>query len=1274
MSEALGASGPRGTEELSTILNGHFETTISVIESYGGLVGKFGGDALTALFPVRGKHARGTTRRAVQCALELQASEHFAREVDTIAGQFTLSARAGLALGPVLTATVGDPAVRLEYVIAGSVLDRASAAERQARPGEVVLAPEILTAAGDVRVAAWRAELAVARRLEGRVQRAPLAGLSLGSDDGLAAAAPFLHPSLVERLKAGHRELTSEHRRVTMLFGRFPDLDYDRDPDAVHRLQGFAKRLIRVLSSFDGHLRQLHMGDKGSAFVVAFGAPIAHEDDEERAILCALELRRLGDMRCAIGINTGKVFAGFVGSQTRQEYAVIGEAVNVAARLMERAPLEAALVGESTRARVALPLAWGNPRRLRLKGKSDAMVAFCIRAAAPPFARLNEPPRRRRLLGRTDELRRIGAAARRALWGNGQVVAISGEPGIGKSRLVGEMADIAGTLGFELHAGTCEAFGTPAPYHPWRSIWRGLLGLADEARNGYEARLAALVERIEPGAGERAPLLGPILGLRLNENDLTSRLEPAVRSESALALLLSVLRHCSGKGPLLVVLEDCHWIDERSAELTELVARNIADLPVLLLLTYRGLPRTLAQLPRLPNTLEVPLGPLEPSLLETLARDTLTDLDAPDGLMTAPMTERLAEASGGNPFYVEELARYVEARGPQALSGEVPESLQSLVMARIDELPEHEKAILRVASVIGRSFRARWVWSSYPVLGPAKEVEASLEELSRLDLTPRARTEPELEYVFKHATTREVAYASLSYAAREGLHDSIAGFIERAYGEGPEFLDAIAHHYGASANVPKQRIYFRRAGDAARTAFANEAAIDYYARLTSLVPDEERSEVMCESAGVLQLVGRWDEAHQLLREAMQRAEAGGSRAALARGQAGLGHLLSHSGSYAEAIVWLERAKSVLERIGPSPELRRVLEHLSLAHFWNSDYRKARLAAQAQLELAEALGDDVGRCLATETLGLVDWHEGLRAAARARLVDALGLARETGNRQGVIAAANDLAGLLSEEGAQREAFECLQEAYLAAIEIGYRRAAGIVLANIGELSRRRGEHEGALACYAQALEISAELGDSRGLANRLGNIGLVCSRFGGASDATRLLEAGVAIARETKDAWNLAFFLVQLAVLREHSSLERAKKHAVEGLELARAAGFREVELEAELLLARLSPDARRQLEILRADARDEAERARVLYELWALERSHEWRSEAADLQRRVYDATKNADVRLRFESITGQRLPDPPPLPALPDGVAPVRDIDEVVATADRIILARAVG
>src|SRR6266540_482176 len=797
MSAALADVGPEGTEELSEILNSFFARMIDLVTGHGGTVAKFAGDALTALFPFDST-IRSTVRRAAGCALAMQGATRGFQTVATRAGTFPLAMRAGLGAGRVLAAVVGDPAIRLEHVLAGEAVDRAVAAERGA--------PALVT------------------RLSGRPRRTasrqpPIAASAEG---GLAA---FLHPAIAERIRSGHGGLVDEHPTVTIAFIGFPDL-VDDDPDAVDRLQRYVSIAVRVIDRWGGHLRQVDLGDKGSVLVIVFGAPVHHEDHEELAVRCCAELLGLTGGPFRAGITTGRAWCGEVGSNARREYAIVGDPVNLAARLMERAAPAQALVDRATWEGTRGAAIGGPLPPVAVKGRRGQVDVWDVRGvyerAGSPTP-LAAPP----LIGRGAELAGIRGLVERASTGRGAALAISGEPGIGKSRLATEAVHLARRRGLSTYSGACRSLGPEFSYLVWRPIWRDLLGV--DSSSSLDQQRAALVSRF----GERAPLFAPRLNLPLRDSELTAPLDPSTRAELLHSLLLDVLRERARSGPLVLLLEDCHWIDPPSRTLLESLARNLVDGPVLFVVTARPTDtgsHPLEALARLPHFTEITLRELPTDAAVELARQRVRQLSGPGRDLPADTVSRVVERSGGNPFYLEELLSLVHSHGP-SLPGalDLPNSVQRVVLARVDRLSEGEKAVVKVASVMPR-FRAEWIAACYPPAGPPDEVARHLRRLDDQRLTRRFQ---------------------------KVLHERMAEYLEATYGERlGQFVDLLAYHYGRTNRRDKQRVWFRAAADAAKTAFANEAAVAHYQRLLPLLPGPEAGRVLVELGAVWQLTGR----------------------------------------------------------------------------------------------------------------------------------------------------------------------------------------------------------------------------------------------------------------------------------------------------------------------------------------------------------------------------------------------------------------------------------
>jgi class 3 adenylate cyclase/tetratricopeptide (TPR) repeat protein len=1288
MSEALARSGAYGTEELTRILTGWFDTVANLVSRYGGGVAEFVGDALTAVFWCDPWTRRTTERRAVQCALDMQAAMARFQTVDTRAGTFGLAMKAGLAAGPLLFTIMGDQAIRLQYVLAGAALDAAAAAEHHARSGEVVVDGALLEDHLGARVLERRDRWCVVGSLRGPVSPVRLASLDPIGEATAGRLAPFFHPAIAERLRRGRRDLVNEHRKVTVAFVGLPELALD-DPRSVATLQRFLAAAVRVMDRYGSHLRQVDTGDKGSLLVAFFGAPVSHENDEERAVNCCLELLQLPGGPFRAGVTTGSVFCGEVGSDARREYTVIGDSVNLAARLMQAAKPGQLLIDRPTHDRVRDSTVHDRLEPISVKGKAGRIDVWAVRAVREWHrGRPPEPATPQPLVGRDGEVARIRALVARTLAGEGRVLGLTGEAGIGKSRLGAEVVRIAEGLGFAVSVGACRSHGTTTSYLVWRSIWRDVLEL-DAALPIAEqsVRLVDRITRRDGGSGQRAPLLGPVVNLPMPDSELTAPLDPQTRDELLRSLLLECLHDRAATAPLLLVLDDCHWIDLASSALLEFLARHVADQPILILVIARrtvGGPSPLASLSQLPHFGELRLAELASADAERLVGLRLRQRYGADAVVAPDVVHRVVDRGVGNPFYLEELVSYLHARGidprdARALATlELPGGLQRLVMARIDQLSEGEKATIKVASVIGRRFRARWISENYPAAGRPEEVADHLERLDELDLTPLRMATPEPEYEFKHAITQEAAYNSLTFQMREALHERVGLFIERTYSDRlAQYVDVLAHHYGRTRRVDKQRVWFRAAGDAAKAAFANEAAVEYYQRLLPLLPEDQTGEVLIELGAVWHLTGRWTEAERAYRRAMQIASSAGRREVLAASQRDLGDLFMYTESYSEAVSWLTRAADEFERLGDRQGLSKTLDRITFALYRQGAYEEALAAAGRHLAMATEAGDLAGMSIALNHTGLVRLNTGQTAAALGLLEQALDAATRAGDRRRLLYAAGNLGLVHWRRGDHMRAVAHYHQALSVAQEMGDRQIVGVYTGNLGEVYRDQGDYVRATKCFVHALRIAVELGDWTTVADQVANVAATATALGHDLEAERLFSRAITFARLLDAPYFLCGWLHQLAKLHAGCGrLHEADRLNQEALEIAKERHEHEVQVPAFLLSLRLQVEIGRidtdsaigWLQALEDTWVEPHERAALLDTLWQLDPTQEAaRKAASDLYRTLYERAPSVEYREAYARLTGVMLPPGPPLPPLPMAVEEdVRDLDQVLRQVDK--------
>lgn len=679
--------------------------------------------------------------------------------------------------------------------------------------------------------------------------------------DRLRALRAFIPADVAQKiLSAGG---LGERRTVTALFcdivGSTPlgeRLGPERFKVVMDQVLG---RIITAVARYEGTVAQV-MGDGLLAF---FGAPLAHEDDPERAVRAALDVREAvatyaRDLEAAygvamqvrVGLNTGPVVLSRVTDVLEVAYNALGDTVTTAARLQGAAApgtiiaaaVTARLVGGLFDLRSLGPLA--------LKGKEAPVAAVEIldrREVAGKvrgIAGLASP-----LVGRDRELGLLRDSVQALTDGRGQIAAIVGEAGIGKSRLVAEMQRLSSQVRWL--EGRCLSYAGVIPYFPFQDLLREWLGVSatdHETKVRIELR-AALGPLFSTRADEVYPYLGAMLRLPL-EPEVAARIAN-LSAESLQHQTFNVIREwatrLAAEQPLAFILDDLHWADSTSLVLLEALLEVTEDAPVLLCLLFRPerehaswRVNDLAR-QRFPHRhVEIILPPLAPAHAEELVSHLLT---VPD--LAAESRHVILLKAEGNPFFVEEVIRDLIDAGILVREGnrwhaarpitdlDVPDSVQGVLLARIDRLPEEARRVLQAASVVGRLFPLDILRQ---ILHQNGQVDAALVDLQRLDLIVERRRIPQAEYRFKHALTQEVAYSTLVAGERRRLHREVARALEEQYeGRLEEAYGVLAHHYDQAEQEDRAVYFLARAGDKSRAEYADQEALRYYTRAVILM-------------------------------------------------------------------------------------------------------------------------------------------------------------------------------------------------------------------------------------------------------------------------------------------------------------------------------------------------------------------------------------------------------------------------------------------------------
>ncbi|HEU4322872.1 MAG TPA: AAA family ATPase, partial [Roseiflexaceae bacterium] len=1078
----------------SAQINRIYDVLIAPVHRWRGSVVSFSGDAITCWFDDRDGPA---TPRAAAAALAMQQGMVAFASVSLPGGGTTaISLKVAIASGPARRFVVGDPAIQQIDVLTGDTVTQVALVEHETRPGEVLLDQPSAAALGPAaRILGWRpnpskgVSFALLGGLGELPQTEPWPELA---PDALSPGAlrPWVLPAVYERSQAGLGAFLTELRPLVAMFVRFSGIDYDQ-PDAGGRLRALISDVQHALARYDGALLQITIGDKGSYLYAGFGAPTAHEDDPRRAVLAALALERLAGaepgLALQIGISQGMLLVGVYGSAART-YVGTGDEVNVAARLMSKAAPGEILISGAIQKAVAAEFMLETRPPIRLKGKADPLVPAAVRAQRfqRPI-RLEEPSYALPLIGRTAELAVLRAAINRVLAGQAQIIGVSAEAGLGKSRLVAEGIRLGRRHGLVGYGGACLATATTTPYYVWQAIWRAFFDLDPDAPPRRQLRmLGGALQELAPAHRDALPLLGPLLGLNIDETDLTGSLTPKDRQQQLHTLLGECLRAAAldaaaEGGGLLLVLEDLHWIDAVSLDLLRDLAQAIHGLPVLILLAFRPLDpdHSLAgQIASLPPTDTIHVERLDADECVQLIRAKQAQLfPAREQAIPNTLVERLSERAQGNPFYLEELLNYLHDRlinlwDAEALAAlELPDTLYSLVLSRLDQLSVRQQALLKTASVIGRRFPVDWLHGAFANTVLLAELQHDLATLLRADLTTLDTPEPDLAYLFKHVVTQEIAYTSLSPSTRALLHEQLATYLESLAGDTPDaYLDLLAYHYDHSPNLPKRREYLRLAGLAAARRFANEAALSYLTRALDLVPPEaveERFDLLMAAEQVYDVLGNRPAQEAILDSLIALAEQlqdNQRRMTIAL------HRINYAFSTTNHQNVIERLQALVDqalRHDAKAIASSVYVHWAGPLIDQGDFVAARQKAQEGMRLAKESDTPASEALGLFMLSLIEQAQGDFAAALAALARSLDLYRTVGDIREEASTLRDISKIRLLQGDVAGACEDALRSSAICRAIGDREGEGWALASAAVFSAFRRQFDQALTAIDQS---------------------------------------------------------------------------------------------------------------------------------------------------------------------------------------------------------------
>jgi len=835
LTEKLAEQGPQGMEILTEVINAYFGRLVEVVTDYGGDVVKFAGDAMIAVWRCPPDEIFSEVMyHATLCGLSVQdALRNYSAPDGT-----RLTMRIAVSAGDVRFFQLGGVFNRWEIALAGKSLAEVGIANEECELGEVTVTPFVKEAIADrchtEKLSEFTYQITEYKQTDIITEKKGLPD-NVVSLDTLRA---YIPAAIHKKLERGQSGWLAELRRVSVIFVNLPDLNFDAELN-------WAQKVMTTIQSsvynYEGSINKLSVDDKGISLVAAFGLPpLAHNDDPTRAVLASQMLHdKLSSLDChhSIGIASGRAFCGSIGGEERREYTMIGDVVNLAARLMQKAS-GGMLCDEVTFQASQKEIDFESQEPLKLKGKEALQNNY------KPLGRKTQSQAsvdNSAIIGRDVELSVINKAVDSVFSGHTEKLILQGEAGIGKTALVNQLQTVIHEKGGRCFIGTASAIDKATPYYAWEDILSQIFEIdAVPSREEREARIEAFVGEDESLLA-LLPLLNNLLDVNFPESSVIQQMSGEVRSDNTNALILILLKKLASESPVFIAFENAHWLDSVSWMLVNYLLRDVS--PLLLMIVHRPMPANISQVyTQLLDDTDTHKLNLVPLTRDEIYQLIVARLDVdfiPDAI-----ADLICNKSEGNPFFAEQLAsnlrdadvirvennKCVLTTGEEKIASiEMPDTLEGLITERIDRLSPAQQMTLKVASVIGHVFRQHILKDVYPIENEKNSLEQQLDALTQLDLTEQDKTESEQAYMFKQFITEEVAYNMMLYSQRQQLHDAVARWYEKNHANTlSSFYTSLAYHWSKAADNEKTLEYCVKAGDQAIRSHANVEALRFF--------------------------------------------------------------------------------------------------------------------------------------------------------------------------------------------------------------------------------------------------------------------------------------------------------------------------------------------------------------------------------------------------------------------------------------------------------------
>ena len=1069
--------------------------------------------------------------------------------------------------------------------------------------------------------------------------------------------------------------------------------DVKRTMDKI--LTAFSNSIIKYGGYIDKY--------EGDLIMALFGSKITSETDTERAINAGLkilsDLKHINkilniDLKVRIGINTGEVTTGKVGMKRESDFTVYGDAVNLASRMESNAPLNTIMLPKDAKEIVEDHFIFENLGDIEVKGKEKPISVYKVLSKNPKkverWERNRSIIKKSTYVGREKEVnsiidlyntskKEIGSADKDY---KPIIIGLRGPAGIGKSRLVKEFIDKIDRSKTIL-SGYTKSYAQPA-YCIWSTMLKNYFNIEDDdPKEKIIKKLNSSFENLIDVANARQELLearnviGYIFGVKYED----IRLEK-IGSQTLQTLINISIRYTieaisfkvnkDSNQPLVIYFDDCQWIDEASQNLlknfiesinTEEKRESRPNKNLLFLLTYRPEFKVFKEFELHSRFSEFELTPLTINNSKKLVDSMLGENN-----IQKHFIEIIMKNSAGNPFYIEELVNYliekekiIRKNDIWIISGDVeniqiPLSLNSIILSRIDNLNNEFKNVLQKASVIGHHFFKTIL----------KKVS---NEIDNIDIDESFKKlvndkwfyseQDEDKYFFKHTLTSDVCYNAILRYNKRILHKVIAEITEKVFQDNKEYFAFIANHYEKSdpkkgtKEFEKMLEYLEKAGDHAKYNYENENAIRLY---TSLITNYELSNVKyidinLKRASILELTGKWNEAEKIYKESLEKAEIIVDNKYIAKCYTCLGLISWKRGDYSQAMGFYEKQLNICKEMEDKVGISTAVGNMGIIHMEQGNYTKAMECYEMKINVCKDIGDKKSLSIAVGNMGVVYEIKGNFTKAMECYQYDLQICEEMENKLGLSVAIGNVGCIYKSTGEFAKAKECFEKQLEICEELGDKSGVSYAIGNMGNIFENKGNYSKAMKCFEQQLQICEDLGDKEGISIVVKSIGNIYIEKGEYAKAIKCYDRSILIGKELNIKFYLCSYLYYKALALFKLNDSKANSVNLKALKISLEIDREDIAFNSNILNEKISFKFSNDIQsrfqnienlnnMLKNEKEEEEEEdiAELNYEITLMlnelkENHSEYKNRAIGLYKKLYKKTPKIEYKNRYEKL-----------------------------------------